>query len=334
MKFQGNQGEVIDINIPKLPKGAVTGIIALVLVIILLIWFVFQGPVYIVGPDEQGVIQTFGKVSSIQGPGLHFKWPWPIQTVTKPRVTEVKRLEIGFRTINPGTSGSAAQYRPITSESKMLTGDENIIMCELIVQYLIDDPAKYLFNVRDPDGTLHDLAEAVLRQVVGDRIVDDALTTGKTEIQVEIMESLQQLADLYDMGLRIQAVQLQDVHPPTGEVDKAFKDVATAREEKQQIINLSLGYQNEQIPRARGEAAEMVAQARGYQEARIAEAEGDVARFLAIATEYEKAPKVTEERLYLETMAKILPNMDKVIIDSDTSLLNINDLSKMGIQAP
>jgi membrane protease subunit HflK len=244
-------------------------------------------------------------------------------------VTEVKRLEIGFRTIRQGPPAvyiDAGNDARMLKEAQMLTGDENVINSSMIVQYKISDPVAYLFNVKNPEGTLHDLAEAAERQVIGNRPIDDALTIGKTDIQREIAEKIQTMADLYGIGALIIAVQLQDVKAPR-EVSAAFTDVATAKEDQNRIINTSRGYQNEQIPRARGKAAQMLRQAEGYERERVARAEGDVARFLALAKEYEKAPSITKERLYLETMSTVLPRFRKVIVDEDASIINLNQLA-------
>jgi membrane protease subunit HflK len=313
-----------DININISPTKAV----AIILGLLLLVWLIFGGPVYMVGPDEEGVVQTFGKYSNSTSPGLHFKLPWPVQTVSLPRVTEVKRLEIGFRTIRQGPPAvyiDAHNDARMLKEAQMLTGDENVINSSMIVQYKIRDAVDYLFNVKNPGGTLHDLAEAAERQVIGNRPIDDALTIGKTEIQFEIAEKIQSLADLYGIGVNIIAVQLQDVKA-SKEVSASFTDVATAKEDRDRIINTSRGYQNEQIPMARGKAAKLMREAEGYERERIAMAEGDVARFVALAKEYDKAPSITKERLYLETMMSTLPRFRKVIIDEDASIINLNQL--------
>lgn len=307
-------------------------IIPLALAVIAVLWLIFGGFFYIVSPDEEGIIQTFGKYTSSTPPGFHFKFPWPIQTVKLPKVKEVKRLEVGFRTVR---HGPPAQYEDATNssamlrEAQMLTGDENVVNSSMIVQYKIKDAVAYLFNVKDQEGTLHDLAEAAERQVVGNRPIDDTLTTGKTDIQLEILDKIQTMADEFGIGVIITAVQLQDVQPPS-QVAAAFKDVATAKEDRDGIINNARGYQNEKIPQARGKAAQLVREAEGYERERVAKAEGDTARFLALAEEYKKAPAVTKERLYLETMQSVLPRVKKVIIDDQASIVNLNQLNSLG----
>lgn len=314
-----------ELNIHISPPKILIGL----LVAVVLFWFIFGGPFYIVGPDEEGIVQTFGKYTASTPPGFHFKFPWPIQTAKLPKVMEVKRLEIGFRTVS---HGPPAQYRDASNnpamlkEAQMLTGDENVVNSSMIVQYRIKDAVAYLFNVKDQEGTLHDLAEAAERQVVGNRPIDDTLTTGKTDIQLEILDKIQALADELGMGVTITAVQLQDVQPPV-QVAAAFKDVATAKEDRDGIINNARGYQNEKIPQARGQAAQLLREAEGYQRERVDKAEGDAARFLALAEEYKKAPAVTKERLYLETMEAVLPRVKKVIIDDKASIVNLNQLN-------
>jgi len=313
----------LNINISPTTAGAI------IVGVLLIVWLIFGGPVYVVGPDEEGVVQTFGKYTSSTPPGLHFKLPWPIQSVTLPKVTEVKRLEVGFRTIRQGPPAvyiDARNDARMLKEAQMLTGDENVVNSSMIVQYKIRDSVAYLFNVKNQEGTLHDLAEAAERQVIGNRPIDDALTVGKTDIQFEIRDKIQSMSDLYGIGVQIIAVQLQDVQPPQ-QVAAAFKDVATAKEDRNRIVNTALGYNNEQIPRARGKAEKMKREAEAYELERIAMAEGDVGRFVALAEEYKKAPSITKERLYLETMKSVLPRFRKVIIDEGVSIVNLNQLA-------
>lgn len=313
-----------------LPLSSIS-LLAILAGITLVAWFIFGGPIFQVGPDEEGVVQTFGKHISSVGPGLHFKWPWPVQKAQMPKVTEVKRIEIGFRTIHQGPPAiyqDASNNMDMLREAQMLTGDENIVNSSMIIQYQIKNAADYLFNVKDQEETLRDLAEACERQVIGDRPIDDVLTIGKTEIQVSIAEKIQELADKYSLGIRVIAVQLQDVQPPQ-QVAQAFKDVATAKEDKSRLINAALGYRNEKLPKARGEVAKVLRESEAYKQARIARAQGDAARFSALYEEYVKAPEVTHERLYLETMRKVLPRASKVIIDEKAGVLNINDLTQL-----
>jgi len=277
---------------------------------------------YMVGPDEVGVVRTFGEHTRVAQSGLNWHFPVPIETVNTPKVTEVKRVEIGFRTLRNG------QYRTVEKESLMLTGDENIVDAEMIVQYKIKDPVSYLFNIVEPELTVREAAEASLRTVVGRNKIDETLTTGKFTIQEETKSQLQSILDLYESGIHIVAVQLQDVSPPK-EVIGAFKDVASAKEDKNRMVNQAEGYRNDVIPKARGEAEAMIRDAEGFKESRIKRAEGDAAKFTTILQEYRKAKSITEKRLYLETMEKVLPGIEKVIVpDKDSgnmlNLLNLN----------
>ena len=291
-----------------------------VLVGLIVLWLATG--VYIVGPDEVGVVRTFGKFTRVVQSGLNWKFPAPIETVDTPKVTEVKRIEIGFRTLKNG------QYRTVEKESLMLTGDENIVDAEMIVQYKIKDPVAYLFRIVGPELTVREAAEASLRTVVGRNKIDETLTTGKFTIQEETKNQLQTILDNYNSGIHVVAVQLQDVSPPK-EVIGAFKDVASAKEDKNRMINQAEGYRNDVIPKARGEAEAMIRDAEGFKESRIKRSEGDAVKFTTILKEYRKAKNITEKRLYLETMEKVLPDIEKIIVPDKNSgnmlnLLNLN----------
>ncbi|MCC7431631.1 FtsH protease activity modulator HflK [bacterium] len=291
--------------------------VKIILGIVVLIWF-FTG-VYKVDESERGVVLRFGKLSQITNPGINYHLPFPIESVTTPKVTEVKRIEIGFRTID---DGPPATYQSVPGESKMLTGDENIINAEVIVQYRISDPANYLFKVNDITGTLVDVSESALRQVIGSRVIDEALTDGKYVIQEETKKIIQEILNSYEAGIFIETVQLQDVNPPE-EVIAAFKDVASAREEKQRVINEAEGYRSDIVPKARGKAEQEIVNAEAYKAERIAIAEGEAEKFNSIYQEYAKSKNVTKTRLYIESMEKVLPQMKKTIIDKDAGVLNV-----------
>lgn len=248
----------------KIPKIKLSKKIWKLLILLILILYLASG-IYIVQPNEQGVIRRFGKFTRIDSPGLHYHLPFPFETAVTPSVTEVKRIEIGFRTARGG-------YLEVPEEALMLTGDENIVSAESIVQYRIKNAADYLFNIIEPELTVRNAAEAALRQVIGSRKIDDALTEGKYEIQEETKLLIQELLDLYQSGILVTAVQLQDVNPPE-EVSAAFKDVASAKEDKSKFINEAEGYRNDVIPKARGEAAKIVKEAEGYKIERIRRAE-------------------------------------------------------------
>ena len=290
--------------------------------------------VYTVAPDEQGVVLRFGKLHAVVDPGLHYHLPKPIETVIIESVTKVYREEIGFRTIDPGPP---ARYSRRPHESQMLTGDENIVNVEMVVQYQVSSIVDALFSVRElgafeegrSEGLVHDACEAALRQVVGRHGIDEALTEGKLKIQTEIKEKLQESFTKYKCGLAVQSVQLQTVGPPE-QVDAAFKDVASAKEDRERLVNEARGYQNDIIPRARGEAQKMLKAAEAYTVERVRRAEGDANRFRSVYAEYKKAPDVTEKRLYLETMESILPRLQKYVIKGDPNggLINIINLDQ------
>jgi len=307
----------VEINVPE--KLLSLGIIPIIGVVLVL-WLLTG--IYSVGPDEVGVVRTFGKVTRVAQSGLRYHLPLPIEEVDTPKVTEVKRTEVGFRHIGN------QQFRKVESESLMLTGDENIVDAEIIVQYKIKDAEKYLFNFVGPELTMREASESALRTVIGQHTIDEALTTGKFQIQEETKDLMQQIVDKYETGILIVAVQLQSVSPPN-EVEASFKDVASAKEDKNRKINEAQGYRNNVIPRARGEAQAMLREAEGFQEARIKRSEGDVAKFRAMLKEYRKAKDVTRKRLYLEAMEEILPGVKKYIIpnDKDGNLLNFLNLS-------
>jgi membrane protease subunit HflK len=306
-----------EINIPD--RIATLGLIPIIGIIIVL-WLL--SGIYSVGPDEVGVVRTFGKVTRVAQSGLRYHLPYPIEQVDTPKVTEVKRTEIGFRHIGN------QQFRKVEYESLMLTGDENIVDAELIVQYKIKDAVKYLFNFVEPELTMREASEAALRTVIGQHSIDEALTTGKFQIQEETMQLIQSIVDKYETGILVVAVQLQSVSPPK-EVEFAFKDVASAKEDKNRKINEAQGYRNNVIPKARGEAQAMLREAEAFKEARIKRAEGDVAKFRAMLVEYRKARDVTKKRLYLEAMEEILPGVKKYIVPSggDGNLLNFLNLT-------
>lgn len=297
--------------------------------IVLFLWFILGGPFYIVGPEEEGVVLTFGRHTATEGPGFHLKLPWPVQRVYTPAVNVVRRIELGFRTIpntNPPRFRGYDTDPEMLAEAQMLTGDENIINCAAIVQYRISNSAHYLFNVREPEETLIDISEASFRLVIGDNAIDAVLTTGKLEIQTRVQDLIQEMADEYGLGVNIVAVQLMDVQPPQ-QVSSAFKDVATAREDMQAYINEAEGYRNERIPSAKADSVAMVNEAMGYRAIRINRALGEAARFIAVAEEYSKNPEVTATRLHLETLAEALDGLNVTIIDGSAGALSHYNLA-------
>ncbi len=285
-----------------------------VLIILALLLWLASG-VYIVAPEEMGVVKRFGAMVRSEQPGPHWHAPFPVETVLKPKVTKVHRLEVGFRTI---TSGPPARYRSVPSEALMLTGDENIIALEFIVQYRIKDPVKYLFAIKGQEKTIKDASEAAMREVVGKNRIDNVLTEGKLQIQEDAKILLQEILDKYNAGLMVEAVRLQDVLPPKP-VIAAFKDVASAKEDKEKTENQSMGYRKDILPKAKGMAEQIINEAQAYREAKINQAKGDASRFLQVLKEYKKAKDVTRARIYLETMEEILPRIEKILIDRKTA---------------
>ena len=303
----------------------------LVLGILGVLW-ILSG-VYTVEPDEKAVVLRFGKLQEVVEPGLHYHLPSPIEMAIIRSVTRIYREEIGFQTIDPGPP---ARYRQRPKEALMLTGDENIVSVEMVVQYKVSSVTDALFNVRglgafeaSNDGLIHDACEAALRQVVGRHGIDEVLTEGKLLVQTEIQEKLQELFNVYQCGLTVETVQLQSVGPPE-QVDAAFKDVASAKEDREKLVNEARGYQNDIIPKARGEAERMLKEAEAYTVERVRRAQGDADRFGAVYAEYIKAPEVTERRLYIETMERILPKIQKYIVDADgKGVINLINLERL-----
>ncbi len=291
---------------PPFPKKWIgVGISVIVILVILFSTF------YTVKPDEVGVIKRFGRYTRITEPGLHFRIPFA-ETVTKVRVRHVFKEEFGFRTLQAGIKTIYAPQR-LDDESLMLTGDLNSAVVEWIVQYRIDDPYKFLFEVRDVRTTIRDISEVAMRQIVGDRSIDEVLTIGRVEIGQTTQEELQKILDSYNIGIKITTVKLKDVNPPD-EVKPSFNEVNEAKQDKERIINQAWQSYNEIIPKAKGEAEKTIAEAEGYAIDRTNRALGDANRFLAVWKEYSKAKDVTRRRLYLETLAQVLPKIGKKYI--------------------
>ncbi len=279
------------------------GAVATVLAVVLLVW---QGT-FIVAPDEEGVVKRFGDVVRTVGPGPHLKFPF-FETADRPKVEKLHRVEIGFRTDQQG------RQHMLPKEALMLTGDENILAVEFIIQYKIKNAKDYLFKVDEIDETIQKAAEASMREVMGKSKIDEALTVGKAQIQQDTQILLQGILDQYQAGVQVAAVQLQDVDPPEAVV-AAFKDVASAKEDREKLINQAQGYRNDIIPKAKGEAAQIVNQAKGYAQARVNRAEGEANRFVRTLKEYNQAKEIISKRIYIETLEEILPNVEQVIID-------------------
>ncbi|HIE07300.1 MAG TPA: FtsH protease activity modulator HflK [Desulfarculaceae bacterium] len=303
----------------------------LLLIVILLVGWLATG-FYIVAPDELGVVKRFGEAIYKTESGPHWHLPKPIETVLKPKVTQVKRLEIGFRTVS---AGPPARYQLVPRESMMLTGDENIVNAQFIVQYRIDDPIAYLFNINNQTETVRVATEAAMREVIGKNNIDTVLTTGKNKVQQDCERRLQEILNSYKSGVTIVAVQLQDVHPPK-QVIQSFQDVASAKENKIRMINEAEGYSNEILPKAHGKAAQMTNQAQAYKAELVNQATGEANRFLANLKAYKVAPDITRTRMKLEMMEGVLGDIDKIIIDPKVSrsLLPLLPLSTSSQNTP
>lgn len=270
--------------------------------------FAFSQAVFKIEPDEEGLIKRFGDIVRTIGPGPHLKIPF-LETVVTPKVEKLHRVEVGFRTNLRGRT------QIIPQEALMLTGDMNILSVEFIVQYKISAAREYLYNVANVEETIRKSAEAAMREIIGKNNIDEALTVGKAGIQQSTQNLLQTIINQYQAGTRITTVQLLDVNPPQ-KVARFFKDVASAKEEREQLINQARGYQNDIVPKARGQAAQDVNEAKGFAKARIARAQGEAKHFLQTLKEYKKGKAVISKRVYIETMEEILSNVDKIILDS------------------
>jgi len=318
-KRQGSGGgptppdfEEIKKRLRKFKNLGSSGII-IALVVIVLLWLATG--IYIVNPKEVGVVQRFGEYTRMTQPGPHYHFPYPIETVKKPKVTEIKRIEIGFRTPDAVSTYEESKARSIPKEAMMLTKGENFVDVKFIVQYMIKNAKNYLFNISRPQKTVKDAAEAAMRDVIGNNVIDAALTERKMEIQQTTKNLLQRILDDYESGINVTAVNLQDVHPPK-EVRDAFKDVASAKEDKITFINRAKSFRNEILPQARGKVATILNEARAYKESKVLQAEGESQRFLELWKEYKNARDVTKKRLYLETMQKILDRSSNKLIFS------------------
>ena len=280
------------------------------LFLLIAVW-AFSG-LYRVLPDEQGIVLRFGKFVSTTQPGLNYHIPYPVETVITPKVTKVNRIDVGFRAASD--SGRTSGIDDVSEESLMLTGDENIVNIDFSVFWVIKDAGKFLFKIQSPVETVKAAAETAMREVIAKSKLQPILTEGRSVIEIETQEIAQSLLDEYESGIQITQVQTQKADPPDEVID-AFRDVQAARADMERSKNEAEAYQNDVIPRARGEAAKILQEAEAYKKQVVAAAEGEASRFVAIYNEYVNAKRVTQERMYLETMEKVLADIDKVIID-------------------
>lgn len=300
-----------DIN-PKPPKKRKSLKKLLILPLIIIIISAILSCQYTVEETEQAVVTTLGKVTSVESAGLHFKLPYPIQNVTKVAVNKTQKLQIGYAS---GKEAEAVKTSAVQDEAKMITGDFNIVNIDFFIEWKISDPVKFIYNSDEPGQILKMIAQSSARSIIGSKKVDGVLTTEKSIIQAEIKEKIINKLQNYDLGVQILDVKIQDSEPPTADVIKAFKEVETAKQEKETRINEALAYKNKTLPAAESQADKLIREAESYKESKINEAKGEVARFNAMYTEYAKNKDITRTRMYLEAIEEVLPGIT-VYIDS------------------
>jgi len=319
-----------DINSFKPPNFSVKSV-RLVIIGLLALIFLWSSW-FTISPEEVGVILRFGKFSRTVNPGLNFKIPFGIETMMRVPVKRQLKEEFGFKTEEAGIRTVYARDGSFKSESLMLTGDLNAAQVEWIIQYRISDPYKFLFKVRNPLQTLRDVTEAAMREVVGDRTVNEIITVGRQEIEVTVLQMVQETANQYETGIKVDQVILQDVNPPD-EVKASFNEVNQAEQEKEKLINQARSEYNKVIPKARGEAEQKIEEAKGYALERVNNAQGEANRFMSLYSEYSKAREVTRQRMYLETMNEVLSRVGKKLITDDkaSGILPLFNFEKEGL---
>jgi modulator of FtsH protease HflK len=299
--------QIQNLDLKKKIRQVVIGLVCFLILAIILTCY------YTVPADSMGVVTRFGVLRPMAKPGLHFKLPLGIDSVTIVQTERQMKQEFGY-----ATPGATYEYQYSSQpqqrlEKNMVTGDLNSVEVQWVVQFRITDPQSFLFSVRNADETLRDASESVLREIVGDRSVDEIITVGRQEVEIKSREKLQELANLFQLGVTIDQIQLSNVDPPAA-VQASFSEVNQAQQEREQAVNEAKGEYNKAVPRARGEADQRIREAEGYALKRVNEAEGDANRFSAIYKEYGKSPDVTRRRMYLETMQKVLPNLSRPYI--------------------
>lgn len=281
------------------------GLIGIVLGVVVVIWLL--SGIYIVGPGEAGVERRFGRFVAQTDPGVNYRLPWPIQSVDVVNVAQIRRAEIGFRTGKEGV-------RRVLKESLMLTGDENIADIQVLVQYRVKDPVQFLFRVKDPEGSVNSATEVAIRSTIGNTTIDDVMTVGRPVVEADTKAFVQRLLDDYGAGIHLVELKLLVVDPPD-EVKDAFHEVVRALEDGERLRKEAEGYAEDLVPKARGDSEKEIRAAEAYLEERVKKAEGDRAKFLKILAEYQKAKDVTKERLYLETIERVMAQTEKIVID-------------------
>lgn len=298
-----------------IPGGNLSGpAITLGALIVLLLWL--ASGIYTVRPNEVGLNLRLGEFTGKSAQGLNYNWPYPIGEVRKLPVTNLNNTEVGFRGSEGGNRRAAS--RDVLEESLMLTGDENIVDIDVIVQWQINParPEDYAFNIQDPQGSVKAVAESAMREIVGRRNIQQILTTDRAQIEGEVRTLMQETLDGYKAGVQIRLVQLQSVDPPQ-QVIAAFRDVQAARADQERFQNQAQAYANQVVPEARGRSSQLLQSAEAFREQTVAEARGQTSRFLAVYEQYKLAPAVTRERLFLETMERVFGGMDKIILDQN-----------------
>ncbi len=318
--FGGKKNSTSNGTKPSIPS---TSGIKYIFILALLVWLL--SGIYIIDPAEKGVVLRFGAFQEETSQGPHWHLPYPIETLNRINVEQIRTAEIGFRNV---VNGNRRFGGNVSSESLMLTKDENMIDAKFAVQYKISDVQAYLFNVANPDTTLRHVAESAIRQVVGKNTMDYILTEGRVSIADDIKEKSQELLNMYETGLQITTVNMQDAQPPE-QVQAAFSDAVKAREDKQRLINEAQTYANDILPKSRGKAVRMLEESKAYKSEVISKSEGEASRFKQILTEYEKAPEVTRERLYRETMEGVLFSTNKVVVDSKANSMMYLPIDKL-----
>jgi membrane protease subunit HflK len=303
------------------------GSLWLLLLAVLIVGGVYAS-VYTVAPEEAGVIQRFGRYVRVTGPGLHFKLPFGIETVSKVKTGRNFQMEFGYRTVEAGVRSRFTE-RGFKEESLMLSGDLNVVDLQWTVQYKISDPKDFLFQVKDVDSAIRDMSESVMRRVVGNRLFDFVLTVGRAEIADKVKVDMQEVLDSYRTGIQVVNVKMQNVTPP-GPVEAAFNEVNEAEQERESKINQAQAAYNREIPKAKGSALQTISKAEGYALERVNKAQGEASRFLDVLKEYRQAKDVTKRRLYLESMNQLLNGVGEIyLIDEDQKgLVPLLDLQK------
>ena len=307
-----NAGEESKKNGEKFAKGIKRLFLPCVGIVLLAVLVLTS--LYTVGDKGQAVVTTFGKVTAVVDPGIHIEFPFGIQQAADVNVNELQKIEIGFRT---GSTNDSTET--IDSESKMISGDYNIVNCDFFVEYKISDPVKYLYSSADPREILKSLAQSHIRNVISSYDVDSILTTGKGEIQAKIKEAIQEELAAYDLGLALTDIKLQDSEPPTLEVQEAFKEVETAKQDKDTAINVARAYENSELPLAQAEADKLIRNAEYLKQDRINEANMQVAMFNAMYEQYKLNPEITRKRMFYEAIEQVMPNAKVYVDTSDGS---------------